>query len=92
MLDVDNLIDYMLGIFYTGDGDATLSAFLANNMPNNWYGVRDRTNPDVGFASSTMTANTRSAAQQARWIRTGPFGGSNEATSFFPNPQWSMRN
>src|SRR4030095_4947443 len=49
MIDVDNLIDYMLEIFYSGDGDATLSSFLGNNMPNNWFGMRDRTNPDVGF-------------------------------------------
>ena len=26
LVDVDNLIDYMLEIFYSGDGDATLSS------------------------------------------------------------------
>ncbi len=41
LLDVDNLIDYLLVIFYDGSFDAPLSTFL-NNASNNWFGVRDR--------------------------------------------------
>lgn len=48
LLDVDNLIDYMLVILYGGNLDAPISAFLSNNSPNNWYGLRDR-NGEGGY-------------------------------------------
>jgi len=48
LLDVDNLIDYMLCTFYVGDCDGPISNFLGNNRPNNYYGIYNRTNPD-GF-------------------------------------------
>ena len=41
LLDVDNLIDYLLVIFYDGSFDAPMSTFLSN-ASNNWFGVRDR--------------------------------------------------
>lgn len=88
MIDVDNLIDYMMGIFYTGDGDATLSAFLANNMPNNWFGMRDRTNPNVGFRFFNSDCEHTLGAPSWREDRTGPFGGSNSNNFTFANPQW----
>ena len=43
LLDVDNLIDYMLMVFYDGDRDAPISNFLNNIQPNNWYGLYNRT-------------------------------------------------
>ena len=42
LLDVDNLIDYMIIILYGGNRDAPISNFLSNNRPNNWYGLRNR--------------------------------------------------
>lgn len=39
LLDVDNLIDYMLLIGYTGAYDNSLSAFVGAS--NNWYSVRN---------------------------------------------------
>jgi hypothetical protein len=48
LLDVDNLIDYMLIIFWTGDEDAPLSVPFGNNRSNNWYGIRNR-NGDEGW-------------------------------------------
>jgi hypothetical protein len=48
LLDVDNLIEYMQVIFYSGDRDAPISNFLGNTSPNNWYGIRNR-NGDEGF-------------------------------------------
>ena len=48
LLDVPNLIDYMLTIFYGGNLDAPISNFLGNTSPNNWYGMRDREGTD-GF-------------------------------------------
>ncbi len=49
LVDVDNLIDYMLVILYGGNLDAPISNFLQNNSPNNWYGFRDRTGGHGGF-------------------------------------------
>jgi hypothetical protein len=48
LLDVDNLIDYMLTIFYTGDFDAPITAWYGNSAPNNFYGIYNRITPD-GF-------------------------------------------
>lgn len=88
MLDVDNLIDYMLGIFFTGDGDATLSAFLSNNQPNNWYGMRDRTNPEVGFRFFNNDCEHTLGSPSSQVNRTGPFPNSNEGNFTYSNPQW----
>ncbi len=49
LLDVDNLIDYMLVIFFTGNIDAPISAFLGDTNPNNMYAVRNRTGLYGGF-------------------------------------------
>jgi len=49
LVDLDNLIDYMLVIFYTGNFDAPVSAFFDNETPNNFYAVNNRVNPDQGF-------------------------------------------
>ncbi len=48
MVDVNNLIDYMLLIFYTGNVDAPVSEFLGNDAPNNFYAIRNR-NGKTGF-------------------------------------------
>jgi hypothetical protein len=48
LLDVDNLIDYMNIIFYTGNYDAPVSAFMGNKGSNNFYAVYNR-NDDRGF-------------------------------------------
>ena len=88
LIDVDNLIDYMLEIFYSGDGDATLSSFLANNMPNNWFGMRDRTNPDVGFRFFNSDCEHTLGSPNSQVDRTGPFPNSNEGNFVFSNPQW----
>jgi hypothetical protein len=47
LLDLDNLVDYMLSLFYVGAADNSLSRFV--NASNNWFAIRDRTNPDMGF-------------------------------------------
>jgi hypothetical protein len=49
LVDVPNLIDYMLVILYGGNLDAPISNFLGNDSPNNWYGFRDRTGKNGGF-------------------------------------------
>ena len=42
LVDIDNLIDYMNIIFYTGNFDAPVSAWGNNNSPNNFYAIYDR--------------------------------------------------
>ena len=42
LVDVGNLIDYMLVIFYGGNFDAPVSKFLNNEKPNNFYAIYDR--------------------------------------------------
>jgi hypothetical protein len=49
LLDVDNLIDYMLIILYGGNLDAPISNFLGNDSPNNWFGLRHRGGLSGGF-------------------------------------------
>lgn len=46
LLDIDNLIDYMLLIFHTGNLDAPTD--LSGTRPNNFYAIYNRNEPD-GF-------------------------------------------
>lgn len=48
-VDIDNLIDYMLVIFYTGNFDAPVSAFYGDDMPNNYYALYNRNDKTKGF-------------------------------------------
>jgi len=48
-VDIDNLIDYMLIIFYTGNFDAPTASFMQNKRPNNFYAIDDRTDFSRGF-------------------------------------------
>lgn len=49
LIDVDNLIDYMLVIFYGGNFDAPVTKFSSNSNPNNFYAIYDRTDKNQGF-------------------------------------------
>jgi hypothetical protein len=48
LVDIDNLIDYMLIIFYAGNFDAPTSKFGGNGGPNNFFCVYNRNGRD-GF-------------------------------------------
>lgn len=48
-VDIDNLIDYMLVIFYTGNFDSPTASFMNNKRPNNFYAIDDRTDYSRGF-------------------------------------------
>ncbi len=48
-VDIDNLIDYMLVIFYTANFDAPVSKWFSNKQANNFYAVRNRVTNDKGF-------------------------------------------
>ncbi len=87
LVNVDSLIDYMLTIFYTGDGDAPLSSFLGNNSANNWFAIRSRTN-DLGFMFLNHDAEHTIGAGSSQNDRTGPFNGGNQTNFIYSNPQW----
>ncbi|MBN1925416.1 MAG: CotH kinase family protein [Prolixibacteraceae bacterium] len=48
-VDIDNLIDFLLIIFYTGNFDAPVSAWGGNDMPNNFFAIINRENLSQGF-------------------------------------------
>ena len=88
LLDVDDLIDYMMVIFYSGDGDAVLSNFLSNNKPNNWHSMRDRLS-DRGFTFYLQDGEHTLLAPSWNVDRTGPWlTQSNSTLPDWSNPQW----
>lgn len=94
LLDVDNLIDYLLITFYTGNFDSPTYAFSEPQRTNNFQAIFNRIKPD-GFkwmshdGEHTMVdfkVNARDTAVPAIEVdRTGPFELSDEMRFF--NPQ-----
>jgi len=91
LLDIDNLINYMLVVFYTGNEDGPLVLPLNNNRSNNWFGIYNHNGED-GFqfftfdAEQTMFSHYNEGGLYAD--RTGPFTGSNQNNFLYSNPQW----
>lgn len=48
-VDIDNLIDYMILIFFGGNFDAPVSKFSGNSNPNNFYAIKKRDDKTRGF-------------------------------------------
>jgi hypothetical protein len=71
LLDVDNLIDYMLDTFWTGNLDGATSAFLGNDRANNWFGSRNRLGT-LGF--KFFAHDFEHSFFSVDEDRTGPFG------------------
>ncbi len=86
LLDVDNLIDYMLVILYGGNLDAPISNFLGNTSPNNWYGQRDHTGAHGGFRFNTH--DSEHTLLDVSENRTGPFGTATSWPLNKSNPQY----
>lgn len=83
-MDLPNLIDYMLIIFYGGNLDAPISNFLENDRPNNFYGVRDRLGQE-GFRFFVHDAEH--TLLDLNQNRIGPFTAGNSSV-LYSNPQW----
>ncbi len=49
LVDIDNLIDYMIIIFYTANFDAPVSKWEKNKGPKNFYMIKNRTDKRDGF-------------------------------------------
>ena len=86
LLDPINLIDYMLVIYYGGNMDSPISKFGGNNMPNNWYGSRNRKGNE-GFRFFVWDAEH--TLLDLDEDRTGPYPcGDSFGQS---NPQWLLQ-
>lgn len=83
LLDVDNVIDYMICTYYVGDLDAPISNFLQNTRPNNFYAIYNRTNPD-GF--KFFRHDAEHTMFNVNEDRTGPYSAGQQSQYF--NPQW----
>lgn len=94
LLDVDNLADYMLDIFYTGGFDTGLSQFLGNNQANNWFGIYDHATADQGFQffihdnEHSLGADQNVVHGSQNIDRTGPFNNGNQHNYAQYNPQY----
>jgi CotH kinase protein/Lamin Tail Domain/Chitobiase/beta-hexosaminidase C-terminal domain/PA14 domain len=87
LLDVENLIDYLLLTFWSGNFDGCTSAFLGEEKANNWYASRRRVgNPRKGFVYFIHDAEH--TLFDINEDRTGPFIRDNEANFSFSNPMF----
>jgi hypothetical protein len=90
LVDLNNLIIYMLGVYYTGDYDSPISAFAGNNYVNNIFAIYNRIHPD-GFKffrhdpEHTMFLE-EGGIPGAAIDRTGPYPAGETLNNF--NPQW----
>jgi hypothetical protein len=76
LLDADNLIDYMLALYYSADFDGPW-------IPNNFYGIYNRENPD-GF--KFFRHDGEHSLTQINMNNTGIFGNGHLFNKF--NPAW----
>lgn len=84
LLDVDNLIDFMILEYYTGDRDGPGSRF--GNRPNNTYGIYNRVNPD-GWKWFHHDNEHTLGVSQSEWNMVIPFTWAGTDFRYF-NPHW----
>ena len=90
-INLENLIDYMLIIFYTGNKDAPISNFLGNESPNNWYGLRNRNiDARMPFIFFAHDGEHTLLPWDLNIDRTGPFPAGDNSISK-SNPQWVFK-
>ena len=85
LLDADNLIDYLLLTFWSGNFDGCVSSFLSNERANNWYGARRRDN-NMGQGFKFFVHDFEHTFFNENEDRTGPFPSANEADFAYSNP------
>lgn len=85
LLDVDNMIDYLLLIYYGGACDNGISFFMSEEGVNNFYAIYNRVDPD-GF--KWMQHDSEHYLDVSSDLnRTGPYNHSNFDLPQFLNPQ-----
>ncbi|HDQ44149.1 MAG TPA: T9SS type A sorting domain-containing protein, partial [bacterium] len=90
LVDLDNLICYMISVYYTGDFDSPISAFSGNTAINNLFALYNRARQD-GFKFFRHDAEHSLFLQEggipgAGIDRTGPYRCGETRDQF--NPQW----
>ncbi len=85
LVDMDNLIDYMISIYYTGDKDSPISSFLSNQRPNNMWAFYNRKNPD-GF--KFLRHDAEHSLDTGETDRTGPYDNWDLQQFLRFTPQW----
>jgi len=89
LIEVDNLIDYMLVILFGGNLDAPISNFLGNESPNNFFAFRDRTGASGGFRF--VSHDAEHTLLNVNENRTGPYpAGSSSLTKSNPQYFWQQ--
>ncbi len=93
LLDVGNLVDYMMIIIYTGGYDSGISQFLNNERANNWFGIRNRVTGEQGFQfflhDNEHSLGAGSGVHGTLGIdRTGPFISNNDRVFEQFNPHF----
>jgi hypothetical protein len=87
LLDPDNLIDYMLLTFWTGNFDGATSSFLGNDRANNWSGARRR-DGNTGQGFQFFVHDFEHSMFNVNEDRTGPFPSANESNFAYANPMF----
>ena len=87
LLDPENLIDYMLIIFYGGNLDAPVTHWGRNASANNWHGIRNRKG-DHGFQFFIWDAEHTFLHLDID--RTGPFPAGEEYSNSNPQYLWQQ--
>ena len=83
LVDVDNLIDYLLLIYYAGASDNCITEWLSHRL-NNLYAVYNRENPD-GF--KWIQHDCEHSLDTGQTDRTGPFTDSHLQEAQYFNAQ-----
>jgi hypothetical protein len=83
LLDVDNLIDYMIITYYTGDRDGPASRFVTGRV-NNYFGIFNRENPD-GFKFFEHDSEHSLGTGDSNMVR--PYSSGGNDIRYF-NPHW----
>ncbi len=85
LLDVDNLVDYMIAVYYVGDRDGPISAIGKNRIANNYYAIFNRAGED-GF--QFFRHDAENTLLDVNEDRTGPWEDPNLALESQFSPQW----
>lgn len=88
-LNVDDLITYMLVIFYIGDGDAPLINSRGCNIANNWRGMRNRfTDDGFRFYVHDSEHSMETSLFVTDRVNTAAPNASNRPNFTYSNPEW----
>jgi hypothetical protein len=96
LLDVDNLIDFMLTAFYTGNSDGPSTVYTGETQPNNFYATRNRTrnegfrfwNHDNEQTLWLFTGDGDIKTPSLNWDRTLSY---NDSSLVHSDPRWFMQ-